>query len=74
MAEKSENGSGHPINGTINQGQPDSWTLLREGFVQPMFSIQKHMPEITVGRSTDCTLSCPGKFMINKYQAKILSP
>ena len=54
------NGLQQPI-----QGQPDAWTLFREGSVQPLFALQKHMPEITVGRSTDCTLSCPGR--INYY-------
>ena len=58
-----ELGAGHPImsgQGQHVEGQPDAWTLFREGFVQPLFALQKHMPEITVGRSTDCNLSCPG--------------
>ena len=58
------NGLQQPI-----QGQPDAWTLFREGSVQPLFALQKHMPEITVGRSTDCTLSCPGR--INYYYSLI---
>ena len=65
MEEKLDSGLGHSVVGgqeiTTQNGQPDSWTLFREGFVQPLFALQKHMPEITVGRSTDCTLSCPGR-------------
>ena len=45
------------------RGQPDSWTLVREGFEQPSFTLQKHMPEITVGRSHECLLACPGNNM-----------
>ena len=61
MAETYDSGSGPSISGANHRGQPNSWTLVREGFIQPIFSLQKHMPEICVGRSTDCTLSCPGK-------------
>ena len=60
MAETSDSGFGQSTTGSNVQGQPDSWTLVREGFTQPMFSMQKHMPEIIVGRSTECALSCPG--------------
>ena len=61
MAETSDSGLGLSTSGGNHGGQPNSWTLVREGFTQPIFSLQKHMPEIYVGRSTDCTLSCPGK-------------
>ena len=60
MAASSDSGVGNSFSGPIHQGQPDSWTLVREGFKQPIFSLQKHMPEISVGRSTECMLSCPG--------------
>ena len=61
MADLSDSGNEHSRVGSIHQGQPDFWTLAREGHAKPMFSLQKHMPEITIGRSTECTLSCPGK-------------
>ena len=64
MASNSDSGIGLSIGNGIIRGQPDSWTLFREGFDQPVFSLQKHMPEITVGRSTECTLSCPGTLII----------
>ena len=75
MEEKSDSGLGHSIMSgqeapNLQQGQPDSWTLFREGVVQPLFALQKHMPEITVGRSTDCTLSCPGRLNYNKRRLK----
>ena len=70
MEEKLDSGLGHSVVSgqeiTTQNGQPDSWTLFREGFVQPLFALQKHMPEITVGRSTDCTLSCPGRLNLKR--------
>ena len=65
MTANSDSGIGHSLSATIHQGQPDSWSLVREGFVQPIFSLQQHMPEISVGRSTESTLSCPG--MIRQF-------
>ena len=75
MEGKSDSGLGHSIMSgqeapTLQHGQPDSWTLFREGVVQPLFALQKHMPEITVGRSTDCTLSCPGGLNRNQGRFK----
>ena len=61
MAHSSDSGVGNSNTAPAEQGQPDAWTLVREGFIQPIFSLQKHMPEISVGRSTECMLNCAGR-------------
>ena len=47
-----------------DRGEPDSWTLVRQGFDEPSFTLQKHMPEIIVGRSHDCQIACAGMYQL----------
>ena len=51
----------------VTRDHPDCWTLVRVGYYQPIFHLPNHMKEITVGRSSQCTLQCPAEDISRKH-------
>ena len=51
----------------VTRDHSDCWTLIRLGYYQPIYHLPNHMKEITVGRSSQCTLQCPAEDISRKH-------